>query len=109
MSIELPAPIAGYFAADKGADANAISRHFSDDAIVRDEGHTYMGRAAIQRWKAESSTKYTYTVQPLAVADEGGQTVVTAHLTGNFPGSPINLRYRFALRGEQIAELEIVA
>lgn len=107
MAIQLPAPIAGYFAADQGADANAISSHFTEDAIVKDEGHTYAGREAIRRWKIASSTKYNYTVDPFAIVDEGGLTVVAAHLTGDFPGSPVDLRYRFALKGEEIAGLEI--
>lgn len=108
MAIELPLPIAGYFAADGGADASAVSRHFTEDAIVRDEGHTYTGREAIEQWKKESSTRYVYSVEPFAIEDDPGRTVVTAHLTGNFPGSPIDLRYRFALEGERIAGLEIV-
>ena len=109
MAIELPAPIAGYFLADQGADADAISRYFTEGATVRDEGHSYVGHEAIRRWKIASSKKYNYTAEPFAVADDAGLTVVTAHLNGDFPGSPIDLRYRFALEGERIAELEIGA
>ena len=109
MAIELPAPIAGYFLADQDADANAISRYFTEGATVRDEGHTYVGHDAIRRWKIASSTKYNYTAEPVAIADEAGLTVVTAHLTGDFPGSPVDLRYRFALDGERIAGLAIGA
>lgn len=109
MAVELPGPIAGYFAADKGADANAISRHFTEGATVKDEGHIYAGHEAIRRWKVASSSKYRYSVEPFAIADEAGLTVVTAHLTGDFPGSPVDLHYRFALEGERIAGLEIVA
>ena len=108
MTIEFPVAIAGYFAADRSEDANAVSRHFTQDAVVRDESHTYAGRDAIRQWKIESSAKYNYTVEPLAIAEEAGLTVVTARLAGDFPGSPVNLRYRFALEGEQIAGLEIV-
>jgi hypothetical protein len=32
---------------------------------------------------------------------------VTARLTGNFPGSPVTLRYHFTLRDDTIALLEI--
>jgi hypothetical protein len=34
--------------------------------------------------------------------------VVTCHLAGNFPGSPIDLRYMFVLAGDKIASLDIV-
>jgi hypothetical protein len=35
------------------------------------------------------------------------RTVVTAHLTGDFPGNPVDLRYRFKLAGAEIVALEI--
>lgn len=109
MAVELPAPIAGYFMADLDADADAVASQFSEDATVSDEGMTYTGREAIRDWKIASSRKYTYVAEPYAVADEAGLTVVTANVSGDFPGSPIDLRYRFALDGDRIARLEIVA
>jgi len=43
----------------------------------------------------------------VAVEAAPDRTVVTAHVTGDFPGSPIDLRYRFKLVDRQIAGLEI--
>jgi len=108
MAIELPRAIADYFAADAGLSAEAIAACFTQAATIKDEGNTYTGRDAIRRWKDESSAKYTYTVEPISIADEGGRTVVTSHLVGDFPGSPTVLRYFFALDGEKIAELEVI-
>lgn len=107
MAIELPKPIAGYFEADKGQSAETIAACFTPAAVVKDEGHTYSGRDAIRRWKDESSAKYTYTTEPFSIADEDGRVLVASHLTGDFPGSPIDLRYVFTLDGDQISELEI--
>src|SRR5688572_14467625 len=87
MAIELRRIIAEYFEADRGKDAEALVRCFPEGAVVRDEGHTYTGRDAIRQWKADSSAKYTYTVEPFAMAAEGDRTVVTSHLAGDFPGS----------------------
>lgn len=106
MSIDLPKSINTYFAADRG-DSEAVARCFTDDAVVKDEGHTYSGIAAIKQWKTASSKKYTYTSEPFACVDEGGKTIVTSRLTGNFPGSPVDLRYFFGLEGDKIASLEI--
>jgi hypothetical protein len=75
---------------------------------VKDEGHTYNGRAAIQQWKADSATKYSYTSEPFAIEDKDGKIVVTSHLVGTFPGSPVDLRYFFVLDGDKIASLEII-
>ena len=56
-SLNLPKPIAAYFTADKG-DGDAVSRCFSEDAVVKDEGHTHRGRAAIKTWKTDASSLY---------------------------------------------------
>ena len=106
MSLDLPKSIDAYFAADRG-DREAVARCFTDNAVVKDEGHTYSGIAAIKQWKMASSKKYTYTSEPFACEDEEGKTIVTSRLTGNFPGSPIDLRYVFGLEGDKIASLEI--
>jgi hypothetical protein len=106
MTLKLPKPVAAYFAADR-ADSEAVSRCFAESAVVKDEGHTYNGRAAIKKWKEEASAKYQYTCEPLACEDEDGKIVVTCRLTGNFPGSPVDLRFAFELTGEQIVSLEI--
>ena len=106
MNLRLPEPVAAYFTADKG-DAEGLSQCFSENAVVKDEGHTYSGRAAIKKWKADASTKYQYTSEPFACKHKEVKFVVTSRLTGNFPGSPVNLRFFFGLDGDKIATLEI--
>lgn len=105
MTLILPAPIARYFAADLG-DPAAFANCFSENAMVKDEGHTYVGRDAIRQWKKGASKKYAYTSEPFACEERDGKTIVTSRLTGNFPGSPINLRYFFGIEGALIASLE---
>ena len=106
-SLNLPKPIAAYFTADKG-DGKAVSRCFTENAVVKDEGRTHKGRAAIKAWKTDASAKYQYTGEPFACEEKNGKTVVTSHLVGNFPGSPVDLRFFFELEGERIISLEII-
>ena len=106
MTINLPQPVAAYFAAES-LDGEAVSRCFAERAVVKDEGHTYNGRAAIKAWKEEASSKYQYTSELLGCEHEDDRVVVTSRLTGNFPGSPVDLRFNFELAGEQIVSLEI--
>jgi hypothetical protein len=106
-SLSLPKPIAAYFAADSG-HGEAVSRCFTQDAIVKDEGHTHKGRAAIKAWKTDTSAKYQYTSEPFACEEKDGVIIITSHLVGNFPGSPVDLRYFFKLEGDKIAWLEII-
>jgi hypothetical protein len=107
VNLDLPEPIATYFAADKES-AEAVARCFTETAVVKDEGHTYTGRAAIKKWKEDASAKYQYTSEPFACERKDGQIVVTSRLTGNFPGSPVNLRFFFGLDGDKIASLEVI-
>ncbi len=63
MADRLATPIAIYIAA------------FAEDAVVRDEGRTINGLAAIKRWKAATKEKYQHTVEPLRSAREGDKIV----------------------------------
>ena len=107
MTLDLPRPAADYFTAD-AVDSEAVAACFTDNAVVKDEGHTYQGRDAIKKWKANVSTKYQYTCEPFACEQTNGRTVVTCRLTGNFPGSPVDLRFFFELAGDRIASLEVI-
>ena len=107
MTLDLPKLIAAYFTADT-ADGDAVSQCFTENADVKDEGHIYQGRAAIKQWKTKASAKYQYTCEPFACEQKAGKVVVTSRLTGNFPGSPVDLRFIFELEGDKIASLEII-
>lgn len=107
MSMEPPAAIAAYFAGSNAHDADACTTCLTDDAAVRDERRERQGKAAIRGWMAEASEKYRHTVEVIGVAARDGKTAVIGPLAGNSPGSPVDLRYAFALAGEKIARLEI--
>jgi hypothetical protein len=107
MSVDLPTPIAIYIAAENQGDTRALAQCFVEHAVVRDEGKTMVGVAEIKQWKAETRKKYQHTVEPLASAQRDGNTIVTNRLTGNFPGSSIDVQFIFTLDGDKIASLEI--
>jgi ketosteroid isomerase-like protein len=109
MDVDLPTPIATFVAAENSGDTETSAQCFSEDAVVRDEGKTMKGLAAIQQWKAETRKKYQHTVEPLLCVQKDGKTIVTNRLTGNFPGSPIELEFVFTLAGDKIASLEILS
>jgi ketosteroid isomerase-like protein len=109
MSVDLPTSIASYIAAENRGDPEALAQCFAEDAVVRDESRTIEGLAAIKQWKAETRKKYQHTVEPLASTQKDGKTIVTNRLTGNFPGSPIELEFVFTLGGDKITSLEILS
>lgn len=106
-TLTLPEPLAAYFAAEH--NPAALASCFTAQAVMKDEGHTHTGIAAIQAFMAAASAKYGATSVPFALQAEDGLQVVRAKVTGNFPGSPIELSYRFRVERGLIASLEITA
>ena len=80
---------------------------FTGAAIVMDEGQERRGLAVIREWMEETTGKYGVTVEVFDVAETTGNTMVTGRVFGNFPGSPVDLRYAFIRDGEKIVRLEI--
>ena len=107
MTVSLPRPLAAYLSAEATTDVESLADCFAPDAIVRDEGRTIQGLDAIKAWKRDTKAKYQYTVQPLDVVQDQAGVKMRARLTGTFPGSPIEVTYRFVLVNEKIAVLEI--
>ena len=107
MSVDFLTPIAIYIAAENQGDTEVLGQCFAENAVVRDEGRTIEGLTEIKRWKAATKRKYQHTVEPLEVAQKDDQVIVTNRLTGNFPGSPIELEFVFTLDANKIASLEI--
>ena len=106
QQLRLPKPIEHDLTGD-GADSEAVSQCFSETAVVNADGHTYAGRATIKQWCADVFAKYNATNEPFACEQKDGRFIVTCHVSGNFPGSPIDLRFSFKLEADKIDSLEV--
>lgn len=107
MAISLPTSIQAYFDADRARDAEAVAGAFAENGMVKDKGQTHRGCDAIRNWMAAEDQQYSYTIEPFHISTKDGRTEVIGHAVGDFPGSPIDLRFLFTLTGNKIAELEI--
>ena len=109
MIDNLPKPISTYISAENSGDTNLFDQCFAEDATVRDENETHKGLAEIKKWKAETKRKYQHTLDPLRTVERDSKFTVTNRLTGNFPGSPIELDFVFTIRNDKIVSLEILS
>ena len=90
ISLKAPKPVASYLAAEKAKDADMLVLCFADDARVHDESHDYR-----------------YVMEPLDASVSENIVKLRARLTGDFPGSPVELDYTFTVANDKITSLEI--
>lgn len=96
-------------AAHNAHDSAAFAACFADDAVVRDEGQKHLGRAAIRDWFETVSRKGRPVLEVTDLTTQDGEPVLGGKISGEFDGSPIDLRYYLALDEGKIVALKIAA
>ncbi|MEO3807509.1 hypothetical protein ABGB17_00755 [Sphaerisporangium sp. B11E5] len=107
-----PDAVRAYMSLTAGDDHASAIVSFTGAAHVTDDGRDYHGTSEIRAWLDRAASEYTYTATPLSVRtdDTTGETTVTCRLRGTFPGSPVDLDYRFRLGDtDRISRLEITS
>lgn len=107
MSLDLPSSITAYVAANAQLDVDGMLQAFAEDAVLRDNGAVFNGRAEIRRLFEEAVVPVKAIFTPDTSRQDGGQVVVEGPAHGDFPGSPIRFTYRFTLEGDAIKAVEI--
>src|SRR5258705_5267393 len=107
MPIELKPPLSAYYEASNAHDADKVAALFGETALVHDEKADHRGRAAIRNWAQDTYDKYNIALIPREARRESGVTFITTGVVGTFPGSPIELQFRFVTDGDRIEELTI--
>ena len=105
--LNLPPVVVEYLSAERERDAARLSLCFAEDGVVHDEARDRHGRDGIRRWKEEVDAKYHYVSELLAASAQDNTVTLRVRLTGDFPGSPIEVNQIFRLERGQIASLEI--
>ena len=90
--MSLPGILTRYF--------DAANRFHIDDAsecftlmLVHDEERNHIGREAIHAWIEDTTQKYHSKFEVTCSESHGDVTRVAAKVSGDFPGSPIDLRF----------------
>lgn len=105
--MDLPDSISGLIKAQNSFDSLAYISHFSDDAIVYDEGGRHKGKEEIRRWNEMTNAKYQTQLEPLEITESDNKIVLKTMVSGTFEGSPIQLEYHFETRDSEIISLRI--
>ncbi|MFF8572649.1 nuclear transport factor 2 family protein [Streptomyces sp. NPDC015408] len=89
---DIRAFVEAYVAAATGPDPDRYLDLFRDDAAVHDDGHSLRGLAQVRRWR-EETPNVDYDL--LEVAGTPTACRAVALVSGDFPGSPLALRFAF--------------
>ncbi len=103
---KLPPILVTYFEAANAQDVELYTACFSEDATVKDMNEIIQGRENIANWNRVINKKYNATtiVKSWVQTDDGAD--VMTEVSGTFPGSPIELTFRFKVQDNKINELE---
>jgi hypothetical protein len=104
---QLPKIVRRFFAATNRWNASLTAACFTPTATVRDEDRDYKGREAIHAWVSETSRRYRPTFTPLQSFADDGVVRVKMAVSGQFPGSPVNLDYELRVQHGRISNLII--
>jgi len=105
--MKLPSIIADLLTAQEKYDSEAFSECFSDDAVVFDEGKTYRGKKEVRQWNEMTNAKYKTKYEPLEISNNEDGIILTAKISGTFPGSPAIIKYHFETKNGKITSLHI--
>ena len=109
---DMAMPVAAYIAATNAFDADALIGCFAEGALVNDQLRDYWGLDAIKAWAEREIIADKVTMKVLKVVEHFGDTIVTAHVDGDFdktglPG-PLALAFHFTVRADKIVRLIIL-
>lgn len=103
--MNLPRIIAELVKKQNNFDSAAYARCFTETAVVFDEGKTHNGKAEIEQWIDKSNKEYNATMEPLDYDKK--ENMLSAEISGSFPGSPVILKFHFQLSNGLIQSLKI--
>ena len=103
--MNLPNIISKLVKAQSQFDSHAFADCFTETAVVFDEGKTHNGKIEIENWIDKANKEYKAIMKPLDYNEE--ESILSAEISGAFPGSPVVLKYHFELNGELIEALRI--
>lgn len=103
----LPPLLDLYFCACNDRYLDGACACFASDATVQDEARSHQGSAAILQWLEETTQKYAPKYAPVRTGEKDGRHLVAVTVSGNFPGSPVELEFAFTIEQSKITSLVI--
>lgn len=105
--MNLPKLMTDLVEAQNSHDGVAYASLFSETSVVFDEGKTHVGKKAVQNWIEKSNEEYQSVLKPVSYQEHDNGSVLTAEVSGTFPGSPAMLKFNFTFQDGLVESLKI--
>ena len=105
--MELPKVVERFIETQNNYDSKAYTECFTESAVVHDEGKVHTGKDEIRHWIEHSNATYQSSMEPLGYEESGSIGLLTARVSGTFPGSPIVLKFHLRLINDLIDSLKV--
>lgn len=109
MYTKVPKIIDDFIKASNEHNSDAYIACFIENAVVQDEGKDINGINAIKEWNEWASKEFKVKLEAIKLVDRNEETVLTASVSGDFEGSPVNLDYHFMISNDKIMALKILS
>jgi hypothetical protein len=107
--LQLPSTVEAYVRSINDHDPAAFDMLIAADAVVNDAGRELRGRAAIKAWSVREIFDAKVTLEVLSSIEQGGETVVTTKVDGNFDRTglpdPVVIDHHLTVDGDKICAL----
>lgn len=105
--MKLPNVVQELIKAQNNFDSVAYANLFSETGVAYDEGKTHTGRKEVEKWIAEANEKYKSVMEAVDYTQTGDKSILTANVSGTFPGSPTVMKFNFEINEGLIQSLKI--
>ena len=105
--MNLPKVLTELVKAQDNFDSTSYANCFAETAVVVDEGKTYNGKNEIKSWIEKANKEYQVTMKPLEYSET--TEILTAEVSGNFPGNSVILSYNLNFKNELIQSMRITS
>lgn len=103
----MPDSVKSLVNAQERHDSEAFAKSFTPNAKVFDEGETHQGHDEIKRWIGDANAKYNTVMEAIGYKESSSGGILTAKVSGTFPGSPVTLTYHLKFEKGLISSLKI--
>ena len=102
---DVPTVVTAWVAAKNAHDVDGQLACFSPAAEVDDEDKVHRGTEQVRAWIERVTAAYALTVVPEGWDGDATGGVLTALVSGDFPGSPLTFRYHLGLDADRITNV----